>query len=304
MRNFYISILVLCSMLVGLRSQAQVSNSEKNLNAVVDAPSAYAIGEVDTLWFEGFEGGVLPEGWDTIITNSTVPGGGNSLGLPAYFTVTNLAPIAGEPFGNYHAGLWFDFSHQDEWLITKSFDCPEDAIFNFTSISVDSSRHGDHFYVKVSNDDGQNWTVLWDALEASAYAQNNYNWYYHIDLSDYAGQNIRLAFNATDAGNGLYHSVFVDNVSVTTGNPSGIEELALESRIYPNPAQTFVKVSSNQIIEQVNILKISGQKVQALKTVNNTEVRIDTENLSEGLYFIEVINVNGKTEKHKLMVAH
>ncbi len=290
MRNFYSSILLLCAMFVlSIDTQAQNSNYD-----------AYATQNVDTVWFEDFEAGVLPQGWDTINSNDKI----NTSGFPCYFKVTDKHPTGTYPIGNYHAGLWYDYSHQDEWLITKSFECPAGAVFNFTSISIEQSTHEDHFYVKVSTDDGETWTTLWDALDLPNYAQNNYDWYYHIDLSNYEGQEIRLAFNATDAGNGLYHPVFVDNVSVTIGIPSSIEETSVfETNIYPNPAQTFVKIASQQEIEQVNILKVNGQQVQSLKAVNSTEMRVDTENFVEGLYIVEVIKSNGKTEKHKLMIA-
>jgi hypothetical protein len=158
-----------------------------------------------------FETGSLGDGWTTVQTNTVSSGP-----TPAYWTVNDYVSADFSPFGTYHAGLWWDYGHQDEWLITPEFACPAGAELNFWSVVYLGSTYLDHYYVKVSTDGGSNWTVLWDASTLSG-GWNYYDSPFNVDLSAYAGDNIKLAFQAIDGdGQGLWYIFFVDNVSVSS----------------------------------------------------------------------------------------
>jgi len=161
---------------------------------------------------EDFEGGSLPADWTVDQTNTVATGP-----TPAFWTVNDYVSADFSPFGTYHAGLWWDFGHQDEWLITPEFTCDADAVLNFWTVVYEGSINLDHYYVKVSTDGGSNWTVLWDASSLTGNAWNYYDSPYDIDLAAYAGDDIKLAFNAVDGDNqGLWYIWFVDNITVSS----------------------------------------------------------------------------------------
>ena len=74
-------------------------------------------------------------------------------------------------------------------------------------------------------------------------------------------------------------------------------------RIYPNPATDILNVSfalNNSEQTQVNVLDISGKVINQvnLGTVNGkTNVSVSLEELSKGVYFIELVNSEGKQVK-------
>ena len=169
---------------------------------------------------EGFEGATFPPAdWSQIITDN---GPANTLGvLPTWCQVGEVAltPPVAPHGGDYQAAMWWSYSHQDEWLITPQFNCPGNAALTFWSYVFFGSTNGDHYYVKVSTDNGNTWTALWDASTLTG-GQNAYTTPIVIDLAAYAGQQIKLAFHAEDppSNDGMWYVWFVDDVVI--GSPT------------------------------------------------------------------------------------
>jgi hypothetical protein len=168
-------------------------------------------------WSEDFETGALGADWSVDQTNTATGGP-----VPSYFTVNDYASDDFAPFGSYHVGLWWDYGHQDEWLITPEFTCGTGDVLTFWTAVYEGSTNADHYYVKVSTDGGSTWTEEWDASTLSGNAWNYYNYSYTIDLAAYAGSDIKIAFNAVDGpGNdGLWYVWFLDNISVGSATRS------------------------------------------------------------------------------------
>ncbi len=83
--------------------------------------------------------------------------------------------------------------------------------------------------------------------------------------------------------------------------PSNIENNITKSlSIYPNPASDIVKVNSEENINYIEILNISGQIV-SFENVNTNNAEINISNLSSGVYFIKVYTANDVTTQ-KLIV--
>jgi hypothetical protein len=159
--------------------------------------------------FEDFEAGVLSDGWEVIQTN------GNTSTTPCYWTVNDYTNADFQPFGVYHAGLWWDYGHQDEWLITPEINCGAETVLTFESAVWEGSTYLDHYFVKISTDGGNTWTPVWDASELSGNGWNYYDYNYTVELSEFAGESIKVAFNAVDGdGQGLWYIWFVDNISI------------------------------------------------------------------------------------------
>jgi len=163
-----------------------------------------------TFLFEDFEEGELPEEWDTIVNNDEITGA-----MPSTWTVNNYSTENFSPFGNYHIGLMSSINHQNEWLISPEITVGKDFELEFWTVAFYGSNYNDHYYVKISNDGGNNWDILWDASEKSG----GWNYYEHpviISLDDYAEQDVYIAFNAVDGptDDGLWYYWFIDNISI------------------------------------------------------------------------------------------
>ena len=192
-------------------SEQVSNNSIVNLTWMPPDPNA-----VDMT--EDFEGTFPPEDWTQIITDTSAAG---TTGVfPTWCQVGEIAldPVVAPHGGAFQAATWWSYNHQDEWLITPEFTCPPMAALNFWSYVYYGSTNDDHYYVKVSTDGGSNWTDLWDATTQTG-GWNYYATPINVDLAAYTGQQIKLAFHATDppTDDGLWYVWFIDDVTV--GNP-------------------------------------------------------------------------------------
>ncbi len=185
---------------------------------------------------EGFEGTTFPPtDWSQIITDT---GAAGTTGVyPTWCQVGTIAldPAVPPHGGSYQAAMWWDYAHQDEWLITPQFTCPGNAVLQFWSYVYLGSTNNDHYYIKVSTDNGNTWTVLWDATALTG-GWNYYATPITIDLSSYTGQQIKLAWHADDppSADGMWYVWFVDDILI--GTPDNVlkfstEELLAASKV-------------------------------------------------------------------------
>lgn len=105
---------------------------------------------------------------------------------------------------------------------------------------------------------------------------------YDIDLSDYAGQTVYVAFTyrGLDA-----HIWAVDDVSVV-GSPTGVDESGEEGlTVLPNPARDQVRIHGVEANTEVQIYNSLGMLVKRVIVSENAMINIS--DLSAGLYMIQ-----------------
>jgi len=117
--------------------------------------------------------------------------------------------------GQWQMWLHWSYGDQDEWLITPEFTVPANGNLEFWHYGQEGSTNGDHYYVKISTDGGNTWTELWDA-SAQPNMENHYTSAVNVNLSAYAGQNAKLAWQGYAAG-GLWYAWCVDDITVSGG---------------------------------------------------------------------------------------
>jgi len=83
--------------------------------------------------------------------------------------------------------------------------------------------------------------------------------------------------------------VYFDNISlVKKATASTNDVFSSKISVYPNPANDFLQISSDEIISEVAVYNLIGKRViSSSKLVNN---RLDVSNLSKGVYVLKVIS--------------
>jgi hypothetical protein len=156
---------------------------------------------------EGFEGELFPPAnWTRIVTNAN-----------ATWSHSDANAYYGVHSGTYSAGLIWDYYHQDEWLIAHDIEVTGNL--KFWSFAYQGSTHQDHYYVKISVDNGASWDVLLDmsALPSypSASGYNQWNDPYIIDMTSYMGEVGDIAWQAVDGDSlGLWYAWAIDDCSM------------------------------------------------------------------------------------------
>ncbi|MDD3535299.1 MAG: carboxypeptidase regulatory-like domain-containing protein, partial [Candidatus Cloacimonetes bacterium] len=181
---------------------------------------------------EGFEGDDFPpEGWTQIINNTYEDEGFNFTwnSFPDFWWY-NLHIVPPHGFKQAGAG---GYAYINEWLITPSIICPPDAYMRFETWFARIETWNPHLYVKISIDGGDTWTILWHGLHFPM-GVYNYQCPILIDLSIYAGYEIKIAFYG--GSEGIYSDYlmgpwFIDDVYIgnmdfhSAGNSRGNRDL-------------------------------------------------------------------------------
>lgn len=88
---------------------------------------------------------------------------------------------------------------------------------------------------------------------------------------------------------------YIDDVCFKELNPVGIDPVGNENtgiRLFPNPVQQYLNITSPEEMVSVQIINTVGQTVFT-STVNGKATQINTQNLESGLYIIQIQTKNG-----------
>lgn len=79
---------------------------------------------------------------------------------------------------------------------------------------------------------------------------------------------------------------------IFVGEGTSINDLELsEVKVFPNPVENMLNVSSVEAFDRVIIKDISGRKVKSI-TNKGVSASINVEQLPEGVYFVNLMNEN------------
>lgn len=107
--------------------------------------------------------------------------------------------------------------------------------------------------------------------------------------SSFNGQAIFIAFvNTTNDG----HSLYLDDIIVRKEDPLNVDNIPMASiQIGPNPTSQYLSISSDQTINQYQIVTMDGKIVQS--STFEMAQQVDVSILQEGVYFIR-LNANNQ----------
>lgn len=156
----------------------------------------------------------------------------------------------------------------DQNIITLS------ACYLMTDFGAISNLEND-FYIDIPNNG--NYTLKVNLFTSSDPTTCNY-----LNLED----TVMLNFIAPIEG-----TVSLNTIDLENNN----EKLLL----FPNPTKGILNIKTSQKTEQINIFDATGKQV---RSIQNTENKIDVSNLANGVYYIEILNSKGKF-REKFVVA-
>jgi hypothetical protein len=248
---------------------------------------------------ESFDSGI-PSTWTTIDANNT--------GYPWEAISTSLANISDCPytadmfaFGetgdcavswSYYPlaytseGFQGTSLDQKNYLVSPAFTPNATSTLSFYCMSFNGTNYPDKIAVKLSTGGAteSDFTVTLKALTVVSWSE----WTEQtVDLSAYAGQNVRVAFvhETTDM-----FGLLLDEVTVSGDGGVNINDVENTTfSVYPNPATTNITVKGEGSMEIVNTL---GQVVVSEQV--NGQANINVANLESGIYFVRM---NGTTQK-------
>jgi hypothetical protein len=166
-----------------------------------------------------------------------------------------------------------------------------------------ASQHQDDFinpdtlvYVKakVKSNAYINDTLNWVKVEGMFISDSAYN---YIIIGNFN-------FNDTIELINQYNYYYIDSVSVIDFGKVGMEEEQQNEKInlYPNPCNKSLVISHQSLVNAIELKNVLGQLVYCEWLKMNTEsYQLNTENLPNGIYFIKIIDANGKVYNAKFV---
>jgi len=153
-------------------------------------------------------------------------------------------------------------------------------------------------------------TISGSTLTSSGYS--SYQWYLDgIAISGATSPSI------TGTTNGTYTVVGFDGAcdnrsfeieftgAVTGGGGTGIDELmSKQMKVYPNPVNDVLNVSTANELESIVIVGIAGNIVYKNEGVLSSSIIVSVSGLANGVYILFATDVNGFSAKRKFNVAH
>ena len=88
---------------------------------------------------------------------------------------------------------------------------------------------------------------------------------------------------------------------------SEVRKVELGSRnvgisVYPNPARDIVNISSKQGISSIKVVNLYGKIIQEYAAINNNVYRLQTSELTNGIYWITITLKDGSITTQKLLI--
>ncbi|MCM1224371.1 MAG: DUF4465 domain-containing protein, partial [Lachnospiraceae bacterium] len=121
-----------------------------------------------------------------------------------------------------------------------------------------------------------------------------------VSCSAKADEQLSLIAHASQRGRHEWVSIPVS----MTDKPLGITTAELEGvAVYPNPADSYVKVNANAYEYDVTICAMDGRIVLTAKNLTGAQT-LDVSDLSAGNYIVKLQDAGGKRAVRKLIVKH
>jgi hypothetical protein len=271
---------------------------------------------------EGFESMTFPpSGWKRI----------NIAGANQWQRLTNPLPpeIMQPPVqGNAVARINYEYSGGEDWLITKkinSISAGDSLMFFLIKQSDQGPFPPDSLIIKVSTTDSLqiSFTNTIININIAGIPIGNQIWHkYYLPLSQFAGQNIFIAFQHKDI-NG--HGCALDSIVVFNSNSIGIKKIGNTIpdkpelfQNYPNPFNPTTNIkyqiprlggsTTNNLPQQVTlrVFDVLGKQVKTLVNEKlNTGIYETTfygSGLTSGIYFYKLEMSNFSEVKSMILI--
>lgn len=192
-----------------------------------------------------------------------------------------------ESFQGWFALSWswyFQAFTPDNTLISPSFVLPATGSLelSFKVAALDDEIFQEHYavYVIPANNDflGTETPVFEETLDDHYYFEAKL---VQVDISDFAGQDVKLVFRHYDSTDILY--IGLDDVMVTHQEDAGTTDFNPQNiSIYPNPTTDVLYSNGLDNIQKIRVFDLNGKMIKEVKDTK----QIDLTELQTGTYII------------------
>lgn len=108
------------------------------------------------------------------------------------------------------------------------------------------------------------------------------------------------AFIGTSVDGSVTNELYLDDLGFIYNSTAGIQEQTAQIRLFPNPVNTQLSIESDQPIQQLVVKDLQGKQILELNA-NTGYYRLETGDLTPGVYFCEISFSNGSSQRLKFI---
>ena len=152
--------------------------------------------------------------------------------------------------------------------------------------------------ITESNPTGDEYLMIETATTLPATIEEGEEFHFHIAPAAAVGRSIAetLVKVESDSGEVLF-SVTVD------GELLNISEISSSAKVYPNPANSQVRIESAKGIESVMVYNMMGVLVETI-SANSMMLNVNLSQYKEGTYFFNIPQNDGTVSNQRVVVRH
>ncbi len=206
-----------------------------------------------------------------------------------------------------------DVGPADDWLILPKLTIDDNAVLRFDARSATSTGDfPDDYWVLINTADATPESFESDGailLQIDDEESMNFRTE-EIDLADYAGQEVYIAFRNVTNGDG--YGLWIDNIFVGDPNATSTENVEpayFKASLQPNPAhlESILQYTLNQTSRvQINVFNALGQQVSTQQLgqqiAGEHQFSLPVNNLQSGTYTVQ-FRAEDKVSSLRLVVA-
>ena len=235
---------------------------------------------------EGFDGNVfVPAGWSSIVTNSSVTW---ERGNPEI----NFSTIHPESRASAIVNIALAGQTQNEWLVSPSFTVPENSVLSFYAYfnwdklpNGGQGNPGATIQFKISENNGQSWTTIWDANNTPHFTGSQWKHRY-VDLDSYYNKTVKFAWVVTGSDGGVFA---VDGIDV---NVHYDNDISIVPTLPMNGMFNFVQIPISQIESLNEKLAQYFNQITPELSFYQTRIMNNGNNVASNVKFTAKLNGN------------
>lgn len=179
----------------------------------------------------------------------------------------------------------------DDWMILPAMTLPENSSFilSWFAKGQDAQYAQEYYsvYISTTGKEISNFTnTVYNGTSTA-------NWEGHnVDLSQYAGQTIYIAFRHHNVTDMFY--LDIDDIKISTESVQGIDDvMGVSLNLYPNPATTTVTIEAENFEGNATaqLVDLNGRVVME-QSSNGGRFTFDVSEVARGAYFVRMTGAN------------